>query len=114
MIEARLAELGKKQAWLGQEVAAIEDRDNPYSQASVSGWLDTIEDKRPALLFNIEKALGVKPGHLTRHLGFVPVDTKPAKTVRELLQAEGFDEYAIDLIDGTVQNARRLRKTGNS
>lgn len=107
MIEAKLVTLGKKQAWLGQRVADIEGRANPYSQPSVNGWLDTIEDKRPGLIFNIEKALEMKPGHLSRHLGYLPLDSKPVRTIDELLEAEGVSVDVRDVIRSAIATARK-------
>lgn len=84
----RLAELDQSQKWLGAEVARIEGRDEPYGQGTVGGWLK-VGPPRPAQGFAIEKALKEKPGALTRLLGYLPLDAKPALTIEAALEADG-------------------------
>lgn len=78
----------RSQGWLGIEVARVEDRDDPYTQPAVSGWLAKIENLHPDRMFAIEKALGRAPGSLSRHLGYVPADTAPALSVPAAIEAD--------------------------
>lgn len=87
-IEQALRRLDRSQSWLGAEVARIEGRDNPYSQATVSQWLDRIAEQLPARVFAIEQALESKPGTLSLQLGFLPVDARSAKTVVEAVNSD--------------------------
>lgn len=87
-IRAALAESGRSQTWLGVEVASVEGRKSPYSQASVSQWLDRIDDQPPKRIFAIESALGMPAGSLSLPLGFAPADALPVLTVPEAIAAD--------------------------
>lgn len=45
------------------------------STSTLSDWkLGKSEPERPAVTFALERELGVDPGHLSRHLGYVPAE----------------------------------------
>lgn len=88
VIEQALRRLDRSQGWLGAEVARIEGRENPYSQATVSQWLDRITEQLPGRVFAIEEVCDMKPGSLSRQLGFLPVDARPVKSVGEAIDAD--------------------------
>ena len=44
------------------------------SRATISEWMRGSSEPRPAVVFALEAALGVTPGHLSRRLGFLPAD----------------------------------------
>lgn len=87
-IRERLTELGQTQAFLGVAVAEDEGLDVPFSQSAVSDWVNGTDRLPPARLFAIERALGLPPGRLSRHLGYVPADVQPVTTVLEALDAD--------------------------
>lgn len=108
MIADALRSADKTQGWLGMQVAEREGRDNPYTQASVSGWLDRIEEQPPARVFYIEAVLGMKAGHLSRRLGYLPVDAKPARSVEDALEADdSIPDALVHVILGAVREARK-------
>lgn len=78
-----LAELGQTQSWLGAEIARIEGMESPTAQSHVARYLSGAMTPNPPRVFTIEKALGLRPGALSRHLGYVPAETVPAVTVPE-------------------------------
>jgi transcriptional regulator with XRE-family HTH domain len=44
------------------------------TQSSVSGWINGKYEPAADTVFAIERALGVDPGHLSRPLGYLPVE----------------------------------------
>lgn len=76
MVNARLKELGHNQEWLGASMARILRRPEPFAQTTVSSWLTGSHTMGPEESFAMEKALGYKPGQMTRHLGYVPADAR--------------------------------------
>src|SRR5688500_13111052 len=48
------------------------------SESAVSQWITGTNEPTRRKVFAIEKALGVQPGTLSRHLGYLPVDAVPA------------------------------------
>jgi hypothetical protein len=88
-IENALRDASRSQSWLGGAVAVEEgNADKPYSQAAVSGWLDNITNQPPARIFAIERALGRKPGTLSRLLGYLPADARNVTTVVDAIDAD--------------------------
>jgi transcriptional regulator with XRE-family HTH domain len=45
------------------------------SQSAISGWTLGDNEPLPATVFAIESKLDLPPGHLSRHLGYVPLVT---------------------------------------
>jgi len=84
-LDQLLAERERGRSWLGAEVARIEGSDEPLSGASVSKWVAG-NPPAPPRVFAIERALGVSPGTLSRHLGYLPVDTQEGITPRDALR----------------------------
>lgn len=82
-IRNRLDEMGRSFAWLGAEVARLEGRTDPYGQTAVSAWLGTHKGLNPAQMFAIEHALQLRPGSLSRQLGYLPVTARSTHTVRD-------------------------------
>jgi hypothetical protein len=84
-LEVQLA--GRPQGQFGGEVAKQEGRSQHYSQQQVSNWVQGNEPN-PRQAIAIEKALGVRPGTLTRLLGYLPLDARTTKTVNEAVAAD--------------------------
>lgn len=55
---------------------------------TVSLWQRGRQRIRPDELFALERTLDVRPGSLSRLLGYVPADMKPARTVPEAIEAD--------------------------
>lgn len=49
------------------------------SSQLISDWKAFRSSPRPDDLFRLEQALGLAPGHLSRHLGYVPAGTLPVE-----------------------------------
>lgn len=77
IVRTRLTDLGRGQLWLGSEVARLVDRPQPYAQTAVSGWIVGANGVEPDVAFAMERALGLRPGDLSRHLGYLPVAARP-------------------------------------
>ncbi len=78
IVRARLTDLGRGQTWLGAEIAAVLKRDEPFRQTTVSSWMRGDTDPTPEIVFAMERVLGLRPGDLSRHLGYMPVSVHPA------------------------------------
>ena len=50
-------------------------------------WVNGSEPSRGEVL-GLEVLLGVEPGHLSRHLGWVPVEADPSVTIEQMILAE--------------------------
>lgn len=94
-IRQRLAELDRSLSWLGAEVARVMGRADPFSQATVSKWLTvpwaserSTAGMSPAQVFAAEQALGMRPGTLSRSLGYLPTSSRSARTVPEAIDAD--------------------------
>lgn len=106
-VQRRLGELAKSQRWLGETVAAIEGRAEPYGQGTVGGWLEAGPPK-PDQAFAIERALEVAPGSQTRLLGYLPVSARPVKTPEEALEADSSIGRAfLPVLIASIREARK-------
>ncbi len=96
----------ENQATLGVRVAELEGRPSVYAQPSVSGWLDSIDKQPPSRIFLIEQALGCKPGAISRHLGYLPVEAKAVRTVPDALAADArLDDISRRILLGAYEQA---------
>ena len=48
------------------------------TQSSVSGWINGKYEPAADTVFRIERSLGLEPGHLSRPLGYLPVEPASA------------------------------------
>lgn len=55
---------------LGEELGGV-------TQSAISAWKAGAAEPAPRTVFAIEQALALPPGHLARHLGYLPVDGSP-------------------------------------
>jgi transcriptional regulator with XRE-family HTH domain len=55
------------------------------SQPTVSFWESGTHEPEAEMVFAIERAIGVDPGSLSRHLGYVPADIDPASIALDVL-----------------------------
>lgn len=85
VVRRRLTEMDRTQEWLGAEVSTVQGRPNGYKQATVSGWLAGINRPDPDQVFAIERALAMRPGSLSRMLGYVPAGTTEPSGSRQAL-----------------------------
>lgn len=79
------------------------------SSRTVSSWSRGERVTTPQGVFALEEALGVEPGRLSRHLGYLPAGAQVVEAAIERtteLAAEGVGEYrrglgreAVDLVD---------------
>jgi transcriptional regulator with XRE-family HTH domain len=69
------------------------------TQSSVSGWINGKYEPAAETVFAIERALNVDPGHLSRPLGYLPVDRGSASIGVEAAIAESL------LLDGDEKAA---------
>jgi transcriptional regulator with XRE-family HTH domain len=71
---------GLTQAQLGQQLGGI-------TQSAISQWRSGDVDPGPETVFKVEKALDLPPGHLSRHLGYLPpsAENKTSLTTEDML-----------------------------
>lgn len=68
------------------EVARVAD----VAASTISTWLSRPGAAKPQQVFAVERALDLPPGHLSRHLGYVPVSVdRPPVDVIEAIEADG-------------------------
>jgi len=77
----RLADSGMTQAELGSRLKGM-------SQTTVSHWVAGNRVPSPMQVFEIERALRLEPGDLSRHLGFLPNSAVPTMTVEEAVSSD--------------------------
>lgn len=89
-VKERLTALGRSRAWLGAEVARLElgDGARPYTASAVTMWVNGDTEPTRPKVWAIEAALGAKPGSLSRLLGYLPLDARPATTVTAAIEAD--------------------------
>lgn len=51
------------------------------TQGAVNGWCSGLSECPHRVAFQVERELELPPGHLTQHLGYVPVDGKSTASV---------------------------------
>lgn len=71
----------------GYAVAKAEGRKDSYSQSQVSDWVNGIEPL-PSQVMAIERALELRPGTLTRLLGYLPIDAKPPRSFEDVISSD--------------------------
>lgn len=76
------------QKGIGQRRLA--DRLDLAGHTTISRWRHLAGEPPAELVFRIEKALGVDPGTLSRHLGYLPLDAAPPPkiTLPEMIEAD--------------------------
>ncbi len=61
---------------------------------------------RPDRCFRIEQILGVQPGSLSRHLGYLPLDAVASRTVPAAARADRrLDDDAVDVVITVYETA---------
>lgn len=85
-IRKRLDDMGRSQSWLGAEVARLEGRAEPYSQSAVNLWLSGKSELSPTQVFALERVLQLRPGSLSRRLGYLPVTARSFTSVRDAVE----------------------------
>lgn len=62
-------------------------------ESAVSNWVAGRDEPRPQTVFAIEEALGLQPGTLSRHLGYVPdAGWQPIPVVAAILSDPALDD----------------------
>lgn len=82
---AMLATERMTQAQLAERLAAEGIQTTKHT---VSLWVNGTQPAKPHEVFAIERALGRPPGSISRVLGYIPVEAKPARTVAEAIDAD--------------------------
>lgn len=57
-------------------------------QSTISAWVADRATPGHAIVFRVERELGVSPGSLSRHLGYLPVDVAQPGTVLDCIDAD--------------------------
>jgi transcriptional regulator with XRE-family HTH domain len=57
-----------------------------YSQTSIAEWeIGRMVPETPKVVFKLEQVLGLEPGALSRHLGYLPADADGSPTVEQAI-----------------------------
>lgn len=78
---------------------------------AVRKWLKGKSTPGPEAVFEAERQLGVAPGELSRHLGYVPV-ASPASVVAAIEADPALDAAGRDYLLAMYRTARRLGSQG--
>jgi transcriptional regulator with XRE-family HTH domain len=70
------------------------------TQSSISGWINGKYEPAAGTVFGIERALALEPGHLSRPLGYLPVDavSTPVGVESAILQSAELDDDEKDAL----------------
>lgn len=79
---------GKTRAWLGAQVADLCAKPSPLTQSAISQWIAGDIDPARSYVFAAEKALELKPGTLSRLLGYLPAEARAAVSVSDAIDAD--------------------------
>jgi transcriptional regulator with XRE-family HTH domain len=87
------------------------------TQSSVSGWINAKYEPAATTVFRIEQALALEPGHLSRPLGYLPVDgvAPPVGLEGAILQSDDLEDDEKDVLVAVYRLlARRRPPAGKS
>ena len=77
------------------------------SLSTVSQWEDERFLPEPDTVFRLEHCLGVPPGHLSRHLGYVPAEADPGVDLAtHIRDSAEITEDGRDLLLYTLERVR--------
>jgi DNA-directed RNA polymerase specialized sigma54-like protein len=122
IVRDRMAELGIGQRDLAERVATLLS-ETPVSQPAMYARIEKLSGLAPATVFAIEEALGLPPGSVSQHLGYVPPSVRPALTFEEVVARDvHLDDVArhmlVTMYQTFVTEIRRQRqqrrRRGNS
>lgn len=72
---------GMTQVRLAAELGGI-------AQSAVSAWTTGTSTPRHDVVFRVEQILELPPGHLSSHLGYLPVGAEPPSSVEDAIEAD--------------------------
>lgn len=78
------------------------------SQGTISGWINAVAEPPYETVFAIEKVLGVRPGSLSRYLGYLPVSA--SKVTVDVERAINEDPFLSKEAKAHLLGAYRLVK----
>ena len=108
LVMGRLAELGQPQRWLGEEIGAHLGV-KAVAQTTVSSWLSATTNPGAEQVFAMEVVLGFRPGQLSRHLGYLPVDARhEAPTTEGAIRNEPIPQAAQRALLAALREMRKL------
>ena len=95
------------------------------TQSSVSGWINGRYEPSAETVFAVERALELEPGHLSRPLGYLPVDaaSRPVSVEHAIAQSDLGDDERAALIgmyrvlvkrSGTTTGGRQATKSAGT
>ena len=86
------------------------------TQSSVSGWINGRYEPAAAIVFAIERALDLEPGHLSRPLGYLPVDhgTRPVSVEVAIVEDDLLDDDQKAVLKSMYQVLVRDSATSSS
>lgn len=86
--EAARAALMAKGVTLAQLAEAMTELGNKTSQPQLSQWINGKHEPPRRMVFAMERALRLRPGALSRTLGYLPILAKPVTTVLDAIEAD--------------------------
>lgn len=77
--------------WTRDELAeaVAKESGESVSVSALSLWLSAKAEPSRRKVFALEKVLGCKPGALSRHLGYLPINARDVVSVEDALEADG-------------------------
>lgn len=97
---------GRQRAWLGAEVARLCGKETPITASAVAQWINGDTEPARQYVFAAEEVLSLKPGTLSRILGYLPVAAKPAVSVLDAIDADpSLSEKMRDVLRAAYRSA---------
>jgi len=89
-LRQRLDDLGRSRAWLGQQVAELENGEGAraYTASAVTMWVNGDTEPTRPKVWAIEQALDTRPGALSRLLGYLPTEARPVASVPAAIEID--------------------------
>jgi transcriptional regulator with XRE-family HTH domain len=72
----------------GMSQQELAERLGLNSQSVISQWISSTHEPSPTRVFAVERHLDLRPGQLSRLLGYLPVDAVPALDVPSAVSAD--------------------------
>lgn len=79
---------GRPRAWLGAEVARAVGKETPVTASAVAQWINGETEPARSYVFAAERVLELRPGTLSRCLGYLPLSAKPCNGVIDAIDAD--------------------------
>jgi hypothetical protein len=86
--------------------AVAAESEETLTASALSLYLNAKNEPSRAKVFAMERVLNLRPGELSRHLGYLPVEAQPIITVEDALVSAGVRKGLREALMAAVEVAR--------